>query len=634
MSNVDIWNLNAICRCCHTDGNFKSLAEPYQYKDETEVYSTMLWDTFNVEISKPLLESSYSVCEDCIVRIRDAHQFKKQIILCERKFEEYCKNEMGINVKFEIDEGDIDNNFDDNLMSYQMGSTGCTTVKVEIDSVVSNKGYDQYLSLGKQRVLNSDDQRKVNITIEDINIKHDNSDNKIEYDDFDAQGFDMNICSSNIKYEGGKCEIELTELKTEKSTNKNMNANVKKIVKRKSKTKGPARKRNDNFSLEVLVKTDKGINYSCKVCGSSYDDRKLLRQHIKSDHPTGSYECDICQKKFNSHGNVTAHRQTHDRRLKCKYCPRKFSFTSLLNEHMNVHTKSKIFKCDLCSKEFLFKASIKNHLKLHYGTRRKCICYICGHSFNDSTNMGIHIRTVHEKQKPFTCDICQSSFSAKKQLLVHILKHMNLRPFKCDSCEKSFFTGSERNNHRCSANGSQYTCKVCFKAFGCRRNFTKHVRRLHSGERPYKCEICTKDFTCKYSRDRHTASHSGIKPFSCTHCNMEFSQKNSLERHIVRMHGIIKNSLKQIQCTICKRVVTDLNQHNLRCHYGNKVVCEICNKSYAHKKALHRHNRAMHLELNYNCNLCKKKYGTKNKLAKHQLKIHNVILTVEENAVI
>lgn len=48
--NTEIWNLNALCRCCHKDGYFKSLHDTFINENEVEVYAQMLWDTFNFEV--------------------------------------------------------------------------------------------------------------------------------------------------------------------------------------------------------------------------------------------------------------------------------------------------------------------------------------------------------------------------------------------------------------------------------------------------------------------------------------------------------------------------------------------------------------------------------------------------------
>lgn len=92
----EIWNLSTLCRCCHADGHFKSLNLPYQGKTNVEIYENMLKDTLGITVSRPALEASYTICDDCIVKLRDATDFKTQVLACEQQFKEYCQNEQFI----------------------------------------------------------------------------------------------------------------------------------------------------------------------------------------------------------------------------------------------------------------------------------------------------------------------------------------------------------------------------------------------------------------------------------------------------------------------------------------------------------------------------------------------------------
>lgn len=40
-----------LCRCCHSQGGFDNLAVPQSYLEEVEIYSDMIKDCFNVEVS-------------------------------------------------------------------------------------------------------------------------------------------------------------------------------------------------------------------------------------------------------------------------------------------------------------------------------------------------------------------------------------------------------------------------------------------------------------------------------------------------------------------------------------------------------------------------------------------------------
>lgn len=41
-----------LCRCCHSQGGFNNLAIPQNYLEEVEIYSDMIKDCFNIEVSR------------------------------------------------------------------------------------------------------------------------------------------------------------------------------------------------------------------------------------------------------------------------------------------------------------------------------------------------------------------------------------------------------------------------------------------------------------------------------------------------------------------------------------------------------------------------------------------------------
>nr|XP_034827784.1 uncharacterized protein LOC117985200 [Maniola hyperantus] len=90
----EIFNLSALCRCCHSDGCFKSLNLCYSFMGQVEVYANMLHETFGILLQQPSIELSYSICDVCIIKLRQALQFKRQVQECEMKIEDDCKNEM------------------------------------------------------------------------------------------------------------------------------------------------------------------------------------------------------------------------------------------------------------------------------------------------------------------------------------------------------------------------------------------------------------------------------------------------------------------------------------------------------------------------------------------------------------
>ncbi|XP_048003773.1 uncharacterized protein LOC125240009 isoform X10 [Leguminivora glycinivorella] len=107
-----MWKLEKdLCRCCHAEGSFKHLSDPCFLLGQEEIYSVMLKDCLDIKIvpmTGPLSDATYTICEACVGRLRDASNFKRQVQDCEQRFKEmYSKNMVkGFEVKAEPFEGD------------------------------------------------------------------------------------------------------------------------------------------------------------------------------------------------------------------------------------------------------------------------------------------------------------------------------------------------------------------------------------------------------------------------------------------------------------------------------------------------------------------------------------------------
>ncbi|XP_075989137.1 uncharacterized protein LOC142985076 isoform X21 [Anticarsia gemmatalis] len=79
-----------VCRCCLTEGCYKDISTEYFWMGKREVYSEMLSDTFNVTIAYSQSggpnSNSRLICEPCISRLRDACDFRRQVLECEKTF--------------------------------------------------------------------------------------------------------------------------------------------------------------------------------------------------------------------------------------------------------------------------------------------------------------------------------------------------------------------------------------------------------------------------------------------------------------------------------------------------------------------------------------------------------------------
>ncbi|KAJ8665016.1 hypothetical protein QAD02_006678 [Eretmocerus hayati] len=220
------------------------------------------------------------------------------------------------------------------------------------------------------------------------------------------------------------------------------------------------------------------------------------------------------------------------------------------------------------------------------------------------------------------CDICGMKFSQKRQILKHIVQHLNGKQFcSCDICNKVFKRKSDLADH----------LKRCMN------------HSIHQSNKPsaFFCDICGANFATKSKLRFHIKEHMEMNPFRCKVCNKGFMPYMALEQHIMIAHtnrkpsgigekvvcstGNIKieatNDLHEINST--KISQTSSLKGHLKCHSDVRLsfTCDRCDKRYDSKSQLRNHIMMMHRSSGFTCKICGKILGSKKNLRNH-IKTH------------
>merc|ERR1719322_1572270 len=278
----------------------------------------------------------------------------------------------------------------------------------------------------------------------------------------------------------------------------------------------------DDEEEETIIDTsNKEI---CEFCQESFEDKKKLSKHIKSVHPKS------CQ-------------------IACQYCGRVLSDAESYRRHLNNMHQISLPSSPLPPQKKTIKTS-------------------------PSKPQSRPPQSKSQPQPVFSipsnvrkCPDCDQQFATKTTLNIHRLKvHVaGLKNLPCPQCgqEATDLTSHMRRHHKVEG----IVCPHCANIFSKKCTLNRHIEQVHLNiqiHKPATCPECHKVFSKKGHLDRHIKIiHQGIKDFSdpCPYCGKVFTTRASLEPHIAMVHEGVRK-----KCTICNKVLSDLNKHMRTVH--------------------------------------------------------------------
>ncbi|XP_034950208.1 zinc finger protein 28-like [Chelonus insularis] len=316
--------------------------------------------------------------------------------------------------------------------------------------------------------------------------------------------------------------------------------------------------------------------------------------------------------------------------LECTFCDKKFTFRSVLERHLRIHTNEKPYFCKICNKNFKQFGHLSQHAMGHIDFR-SFQCTICDHKFESYQVLKDHIIShkndnsqIMKIQKPYRlyeCDICKKVFSAKSVLERHIFTHIHDRPYSCKICNKKYKQAGHLRSHMLVHTGEKkFECTICFKRFSVSHALKIHLL-IHTGYKPYQCKICEMRFRAKRNLDSHLLTHTNDKPHVCTICGRRYTLADTLKRHITIAHVIGKT----YQCEICAKMFSQsghLDAHKKVHNDERPFQCLICDKSFKHNSVLKSHLLCHSNFKPFECDYCKATFSRKNNLKNHILSVH------------
>ncbi|XP_060809092.1 zinc finger protein draculin isoform X8 [Amyelois transitella] len=534
---------NGICRCCASEGTFKDLATTYHWMGEEEIYAEMLKECFDIQLSAAEDSEQGGICEVCITQLRNASNFKKQVLHTEKQFKKRLQDKLFKSsiVKVEVPgpdddalESDNDNNDDFSGTEYDVPikeeepadepkprkraarATTSRAKKSKTERGETSTKRGQRSGNVEEKLSTNKTQQVNRLVLKDIMRKQKNNVTQILLNSnatpiFNSTGlgYTCSYCRENYM---NPSDLKKHTLKTHNDVEKS------KLVEK------------DNWN-KFYVKMDI-TDLQCTICDSAVDDIESLLEHLHSDHD------------IKIHTDIKNHclpLKFEGDELKCHKCSSVFHAFKILLEHMNTHCRNYI--CDVCDAGFINQRKLVSHKKCHELGSGSLDCEVCCKSFDT-----LHKKNMHVKQVHVLLNLCH----------------------KCNICDKKFTTMISKDNHMAAVHGvikNKAKCVACDKEFANTRSLRVHIKRDHLLERNYQCPDCESNFFTKTELSDHTLKHSKEKNFKCDVCLKRFGRKFNLKQH-------------------------------MRIHTSNKrFKCEYCDQKFAYQCTLKSHLKSKHNDL-------------------------------------
>ncbi|KPJ01325.1 Zinc finger protein 333 [Papilio xuthus] len=517
-----------LCRCCGTMKKCRVLNVEYEHMGAKEVYSDIMMDCFGLLLSH--LEGKVTdrlVCATCVLRLREAHTFRQQVLRCEEAFQQ-------VRMSDDTQKHNEDSSVDIQIVKQEiLESRPCSPIS-PCDAVAEDNQIKNYNS-------SSDDEKPLVIR-------------------------KRKQCEAANCVNKPKNQREIDNAKKFKLDTMN-SPPVSTMLRQRlpmSKVQQLMRERDPSYKTETNILTIVEYSYACPFrcrhnnllcyyCGENFLDPKQLRQHTSEIHHPKKFK--ICE-----HRNIML--KLDLTRIDCRLCAEKINTLEEFKLHIsNVHKKIYYFektdavlpfiltkdlsKCALCEQTFPYFHALNKHMNEHYNN---FVCETCGLGFVDKGRLAMH-QQRHEIGN-FPCDTCGKVFKAEHNRELHIDRvHKKRARVFCPKCDVRLMSHQQKLKHLVEVHGEEplsFPCNLCDKVYDARRSLTTHRRKDHLRDFRYECNFCGHKFFTRFALNNHMPTHTGERNFKCKVCEKTYPRLKTLKDHM-RIH----NNDRRYRCHIC-----------------------------------------------------------------------------------
>lgn len=257
------------------------------------------------------------------------------------------------------------------------------------------------------------------------------------------------------------------------------------------------------------------------------------------------------------------------------------------------------------------------------------ICAFCDRCFRSPSELRVHSMQYHSTCNAFRCFDCKARGIHIDNFIAHICRHRPSLLLTCYVCSVTCTSLKELKKHKASHLLTDYRCIGCNMTFSSQEQLDEHDINFYKNAEAnillkvpenddLTCVFCQKTSKAKFLLNRHLLIHTDRKrEHVCDVCGKSFYHKKELAQH-----SVVHSDARPFQCEICKftfKVKSELKKH-VTIHFGPKQFeCEQCGRCFRLRKMLVTH-RAVHSEIRpYVCTHCNKGFRFRHLLRQHLL---------------
>ncbi|XP_072110057.1 zinc finger protein 438 isoform X3 [Mobula birostris] len=308
--------------------------------------------------------------------------------------------------------------------------------------------------------------------------------------------------------------------------------------------------------------------------------------------------------------------------------------TSVYCRNLPEHLNEQAYKCNVCNRTFQFKHHLQDHLNIHSKTRPYC-CRICHKAYSHSGSLSTHMKRCHgevRRKKLMCCEFCAKLFGNIGVYFFH-LKEIH-KVLISDEPSNNLFM---QNKNQRSGKSEQMETMCCLPP-----SDRKQAEGEQSGAevavpgalqiKCARCQIVTPTFIdmklhllCVHEEELQLRVEEGsVKEKSRCISGFPIYSSAETERELFKhaanywkQFGEKKNVVK---CGICEEAFHScfkLKKHMVL-HYKEQLQLDAADSSTVPEvKKLQ-----FFTNVGFNCILCKQKYGSKSEIFRHWQSYH------------